>query len=446
MLPEKETIILNQVSEEKDGRSPKKRFHHFTTILGFQIVSEFGSALTSFALSVWAFQTTESYTAYGLIIFAASMSVFAMAPIAGNLVDRWNKKFVLCFTSIGSALISLTIGILYWLGSLEVWHLFFLTLVNGIIIAFTKPAIITAVKILLDPADLQKGNGIMSTGFGMVALLAPISASVIMVNFGLFTVLLIDISSFIVGIIALTFLKLPASTHAPTEAIWDGIKFAWAYLKKKYHFLWLNGFYAILNFFIGITFVLLQPMVLTLTNPEGLGRVMTLGGIGYVVGGIFISSWKGPKLQIFLIYGAGLFMSLSMIFIPISTNIWMLALGAFLVSAAIPVFLTANIVMMQKKVEISVLGRVDGLGTIMTGFFLPLGFLVGGPLAEHIFEPLMLMPNDSIAFIQSIFGSGKGRGAALLISTSSIIMAFIIIVAMFIPNIRRLELDLPDET
>lgn len=428
-----------------DGRSPKERLRHFTTILGFQIISEFGSALTSFSLGVWAYQTSDSFTAYGLIFFAASMSVFAAAPIAGSIVDRLNKKTVLLFSSLGSALISLSIGMLYWFQVLEIWHIFFLTLVNGIIMAFSKPAIVTSIKILIDPNDLAKANGIMATGFGMVSLLAPVAAGVLMVKYGLFTILMIDLTSFCVGIFALSMLRLPYRQLAPNETVIEGIKFAWAYLKKKSQMFWLIGFYAVLNFFIGIAVVLLQPMILSLTDAEGLGRVMAIAGLGYLAGAILMGVWGGPERKIYAIYGAALFMGLGMFFTPMYTNIWILSLGAFLLSAAVPIFLTANIVIIQKKVETQVLGRVDGLGTIITGFCLPMGYLVAGPIAEYFFEPLMQNPNESLALLQNLYGIGKGRGVAVMISLSSLAVVFIVLVAMLLPKIRRIEIDLPDE-
>jgi len=428
-----------------DGRTGKQRLRHFSTILGFQIISEFGSALTSFSLGVWAYQKSDSFTAYGLIFFAASMSIFLAAPIAGTIVDRLDKKRVLLFSSLGSAFISLSIGILYWLEVLEIWHIFFLTLANGVIMAFSKPAIVTSIKILIDPEDLSRANGIMATGFGMVSLLAPVVAGVLMVKYGLFTILMIDLASFAAGIIALSMLRLPARVLAPSETVLQGISFAWGYLKKKSHLLWLIGFYAVLNFFIGIAVVLLQPMVLSLTDAEGLGRVMAISGLGYLSGAVLIGVWGGPKRKMFVIYGAALFMGMGMVVTPMSTNIWILSLGAFLLSAAVPIFLTANVVIIQKKVETQVLGRVDGLGTIITGFFLPMGYLVAGPIAESFFEPLMQTSNESMAFWQDLYGLGKGRGVAMMISLSSMIMVFIVLVAMLLPKLRRIEIDLPDE-
>ena len=138
-------------------------------------------------------------------------------------------------------------------------------------------------------------------------------------------------------------------------------------------------------------------------------------------------------------------MSICMVFTPMSTNIWIISFGAFALAAALPIFLTSNMVIIQLKVETSVLGRVNGLGTIITGFALPMGYLAGGPLAQHIFEPMMMETNTSLAFLQEIYGVGKGRGAALLISLSSLILGMIIFAALFAPKIRNIERDLPDE-
>lgn len=435
----------SNVVGHSDTRNAQQRFRHFTTILSFQIVSAFGSSLTSFALGVWAYQTFNSYTAYGLILFSAYMSEFLMSPIAGNFVDRWNKKKVLLFSSLGSATITLTIAILLWFEALSLWHIFVLTFANGIFTAFSKPAIITVIKMLIDPKDLDRANGVMAMGFGLISLLGPIVAGAIMLNFGISTILLIDLLTFIVGIVSLSFLRVPFMVMAAAEPLLEGIRFAWNYLLNKSHLLWLIGFYAILNFFTGIAMVLLQPMVLSLTDTQGLGMVMTIGGIGYVIGASIMGTWGGPRKKIHAIYGAGLFMSVCMVLTPMSTNIWVLSLGAFALSAALPIFLTANMVIIQLKVETKVLGRVNGLGTIITGFALPMGYLAGGPIAEQFFEPMMMEANSSLALLQDIYGIGKGRGVALLISLSSFILGIIVIAALFVPKIRNIERDLPNE-
>lgn len=431
--------------EHTDTRNAQERFRHFTTILAFQIVSAFGSSLTSFALGVWAYQTFNSYTAYGLILFAAYMSEYLMSPIAGNFVDRWNKKLVLLYSSLGSASITLIIATLLWFEALSLWQIFILTFANGILTAFSKPAIITVIKMLIDPKDLDRANGVMAMGFGLISLLGPIVAGALMLNFGIETILLIDLSTFVIGIVALSFLRLPFMVIPLAEPLIDGIRFAWNYLLKKSNLLWLIGLYTVMNFFIGIAMVLLQPMVLSLTDTQGLGMVMTIGGIGYVFGATIMGTWGGPKKKIHSIYGVGIFVSLCMIFTPMSTNIWILSLGAFALSAAMPIFITSNMVIIQLKVETSVLGRVNGLGTIITGVAIPMGYLVGGPLAEHFFEPIMMEASSSLEFLQDIYGIGKGRGVALLISLSSLILGFIVLAALFVPKIRNIETDLPNE-
>jgi MFS family permease len=437
--------LADNTKEQTDERSSQERFRHFVIIASFQILSGFGSALTSFALGVWAYQTFDSFTVYGLIFFAAYMSVFAAAPVAGNYVDRWDKKKVLLYSSIGSALVTLLIAILIWLETLQIWHIFCLVFINGCLMAFTRPAIIAVIKILIDTADLDRANGIAAAGMGLTSLTAPIVASSIMLNFGITAIFAIDLISFVVGIISLLALRLPMTKLAPPEPVIEGIKFAWRYLKEKSHLLWLIGFYSVLNFFSGIAIVLLQPLVLSLTDAQGLGIVMSIGGVGHVVGAAIMGIWGGPKQKIYAIYFSGLFMSLVMLLTPISTNLWVLALGAFAFSVAIPIFNTANVVIIQLKVETSLLGRVNGLGTIISGFCLPLGYLAGGPIAETIFEPLMASPMESLSFLQDIYGTGKGRGVALLISTSSLILSLIVIAAMTIPKIRNIETELPDE-
>lgn len=434
-----------KIHKDVYGRTGKQRLRHFSFILACQVVSVFGSTLTAFALGVWAYQQAGSVTVYTLIYFVVAGSSAIAAPFAGSLIDRWNKKTVLMCSALGSALISLVIAFLYSFDVLTVWHIVGLALVNGVMMSFSKPAITAAVKMLIDEDDLVRANGIMATGFGLVTLVAPAIAGYLLLKIELIGILIIDLTTFIVGLAALVVLKLPPTKLAPEVPVWEGVKFAWGYLQKKSALLWLIGFYATINFFIGMIVIMLQPMVLSFSDSAGLGLVMTLGGFGYIFGAIFMSVWGGPKRKIYAIYGVAVLMCLGMVVAPMYTNIWIICLAAFLLSVSLPIAMTCNQAIVQMKVATEVIGRVDGLGTLFIGICIPFGYLIGGQFAELIFEPMMMQPTESLAWLNHLYGTGKGRGIAVMISVISIILLLIVFAAISHGKIRNIELELPNE-
>lgn len=432
------------VLAEQETRTGAERFRHFQFVLFGQVLSIFGSALTAFSLGVWAFQEAESVSAYTSIFFATAFGTVIALPIAGSLVDRWQKKPILIISSLASALISLIIALLYFSNMLEVWLIVICAGINGMAMAFSRPAITASIKLLIDPDDLGKANGLAASGYGLTALVAPVSAGYLLVKLDLIGILIIDLCTFMIGIVVLSFLKLPKRQLAPEESIIKSIVFAWRYLKERNALLWLIAFYFILNLFAAAIVVLIQPLVLTITDASGLGLVLSIGGVGYLFGAILMGVFGGPKRKIIAIYASALLMGLGMSLLPLSTNLAYLAAGAFLLAMALPISMASNQSIIQKKVDSQYIGRVDGMGMLLIKIATPLGYLAAGPLAELVFEPYMAVEHSSNALLASIYGTGQGRGIALMVSFISIILVIVVLLAVCAPKIRRIELDLED--
>ena len=199
---------------EQDPRSREQRFQHFLFIMLGQALSIFGSTLTSFALAVWSYQTTASVGNYALVFFAVTISTALLAPFAGSLVDGRDKKQVLLLSSLGSACVSLIIAILLYLELLSVWQIILLAIVNGVMVAFSSPAINATLKILLHPDDLARANGMIASSFGLASLSAPLAAGYLLIKIDLLGILLIDLVSFVIGTYYLVIFKTAPSPVA----------------------------------------------------------------------------------------------------------------------------------------------------------------------------------------------------------------------------------------
>jgi hypothetical protein len=99
----------------------------------------------------------------------------------------------------------------------------------------------------------------------------------------------------------------------------------------------------------------------------------------------------------------------------------------------------------QSKVAPAVQGRVFAIRIAISRSIMPLAFLLAGPLADHIFQP-MLVPAGALAdtFIGALLGVGPGRGIGLMFVISSLLLLSISVLAYSNPRIRMLEDELPD--
>ena len=154
--------------------------------------------------------------------------------------------------------------------------------------------------------------------------------------------------------------------------------------------------------------------------------------------------WKGASRQTYAILGASFFIALALVVIPIGQQIWMLATGAFIVMAAAPIAAASSQTLWQKKVDATYQGRVFSLRNTIMRSAQPLAFLSAGFLADNYFEPYMVEGGLFAQYFGEIWGTGQGRGVALMISFAGALSAVIVACAWLVPGIRRADIDLPD--
>jgi|GEM_PF-3254290 len=428
-----------------DVRSAKERMRHFSFILFGQIISVFGSTLTSFSLGVWAFQKSHSVSAYTSIFFAVTFGAVLMSPFAGALVDRWNKKYVLILGTMISAGVSAVIAILLLLDLLNIWMMVICAAINGIATAFSQPAINASIKVLIDPEDLGKVNGMMASGFGLVTLVSPIAAGYLIIHIDLLGILLIDLATFVFGLLVLSFLKLPNYTRSASEPILVGLRFAVHYIKSRPALVFLVVFFFTINLAAAMVLALIQPLILTFTDPSGLGNILAICGLGYLAGAILMGVWGGPKRKIYAVYASALFVAIGLFVLPMTSNVMLFGFGAFLLAFGLPIGKASNQTIIQRKVSGEYIGRVDGFGKLIIGLSMPIGFLCAGPIAEYVFEPFMAEPHAANEFLVGYYGTGLGRGIALMLSLIAVFLVLVVCLAISIPQLRRIEIDLEDE-
>ena len=131
----------------------------FTIIWIGQIVSQLGSAMTWFAFSIWAWKVTGEATTLALVLFFSYIPTLLLGPIAGALVDRWNKKLVMALSDMGTALATLVVLLLYLTNLLLVWHLYVAAVFAGVFLAFQFPAYSSATPLMVPKDQYARAEG-----------------------------------------------------------------------------------------------------------------------------------------------------------------------------------------------------------------------------------------------------------------------------------------------
>ncbi|MFL6203052.1 MAG: MFS transporter [Thermoanaerobaculia bacterium] len=412
-----------------------------------QLISLVGSGLTSFALGVWVFQKTGSVTQFAGIAFFGALPGLIVAPMAGVVVDRLDRRTVMLWTNFASGLRTLTVAALLWTGHLQVWHIYVAVAVASVFRTFHLPAYIAATTLLVPKKHLARASGMTQFGQAVADTLAPFLAGLLVTFIRIEGVLLIDFATFLFAIITLALVRIPrpaAGAVRGKRSMWREAAYGWQFIRDRAGLRGLLNYFAMLNLILSMVSVLIIPLVLSGTNAKVLGRVLMISSAGLLAGSILMSVTGGPRRRIHGVLGFGLLFGIGLAVVGLRPNPWLIAAGLFVTMFGAPVINGASQAIWQAKVPPELQGRVFAVRRMLAQFTAPLGHLAAGPLADRVFGPLLLPGGALAGSVGLVLGIGKGRGIALLFICLAILPMLASLWGYAQPQLRRVDEDLPD--
>jgi len=432
-------------------RTPPTSLRDFAVVWFGQVISLLGSAMTWFALMVWAYDLTGQATPLALLgAFTFGVPIF-FSPLAGALVDRWNRKLVLLLSDTTAGLATLVVLGLYLTGGLQIWHLYLIGFLAGIFQTFQYPAYAAAVTMMVPKAHYARASGMLDLAWSASSVLAPLLAGLLLGKIGTAGIMAIDLVTFLFAIVALLLVSVPQPSQgqAGSEAkgsIWKESSYGFRYIWARPSLLALLLLFAAGNLVESAGFTLFAPMILTRTGGSelSLGSVQSVGAIGGVLGGVLLSLWGGSKRRIHGVLAGWALSGAGILLMGVGRGlvIWMLA--SFLYAFFEPIARGSNQAIWQVKVAPDVQGRVFGSRFLASQFTVPGAMMLVGPLADHVFEPAM-MPGGALAGAFGwLVGPGPGAGMALLCVLAGLSAICIPLLGYAVPLVRDVEEMIPD--
>jgi MFS transporter, DHA3 family, macrolide efflux protein len=414
-----------------------------------QAISLIGSGLTGFGLGVWVYQTTGSATQFSLIYLFTELPAILVAPLAGAIVDRADKRGVMILSDTGSGLSIFAIALLLWLGKLEIWHIYLAMAFSSTCKGFQWPAYYASPTLFVTKKHFGRANGMIQLGEAAGKLFPPILAGVLIGIIQLHGLILIDFASFVFAILTVLVVRFPKhqksnKDQAHQETLWQEMIYGWNYLYVRPGLLILLMFFVVTNFAIGLAQVLITPMVLSITNAQVLGTILSIGGSGWLFGAVLMSSWGGLKRRIQGVFLFEILLGLSILMMGLQPSVILITTAAFLGFFAVPIIIGSANAIRQVKVAPEVQGRVFAIWGAIAWSSFPLAYLMAGPLADYIFEPMLVKGGLLADSIGKIIGVGAGRGIGLLFIFIGIFIILATIIAYQYPRLRLVEDELPD--
>lgn len=424
----------------------------FTLVWLGQVISLTGTAMTAFAISVWAWKTTGSATDLSMVAFFNFAPTIIMCPVAGALVDRWNRKLSMAVSDIMSGIGTLIMLVLYIAGHLEIWHLCVLGLLSGTFQAFQWPAYQAAISTMMPKEQYGRASGMMAVAQNGSGIIAPLIAGAVVDSRGLMPVFAFDIVSLCVALALLGYAEVPRpqTSSVGTEAhgsLWKETVFGWQYIVARRPLLWLQLSFFVCNLLSSVCLTLWNPMILARTNDSSriLGIVNTVSAIGGVAGGAIMTAWGGPRRRIAgVLCGMVLLSILGIMLMGLGRTLPVWLVSGFLGSFIVPLVNGSNDAIWQSKVPHDVQGKVFGTRMMIAQVSVPISMLVAGPLADRVFEPAMMPGGKWAPIFGSLTGVGRGAGMALMYVCFGAASLAVAVAGSAVRDVRCVETLLPD--
>lgn len=419
----------------------------FFIVWGGQLVSVVGSGLTRFGVAFWVFGETGSVTSLATVIFAASVPAIIIGPFAGTFVDRFDRRLIMIGADTLAGASTVALAVIWLTGDLELWHIVGASAIGAVGEAFQVPAYLASVTLLVPKEQLNRANGLTNANEALSVVVTPVLAGLLTAVIGLGGILIIDVATFAVAVVTLLVVRFPRpevsedskETSFLGETM-DGLR----YLTNRVGLLLFLFMAAILNFLLGFQGILAFPLLLSFTTEAVAGAVFSAIGIAMLIGSIVASSWVGPKQRMRFMLASmtagGMCVALSGFR---ASAIWIAGWTMGLV-ALVPIINATSQTLWQTKVAPDYQGRVFATRRVIAGVATPIAFLLAGPLADGVFEPLLANDGTLVASIGQVIGTGPGRGIGFMYVLMGLGLAIVSLTGFAIRPLRNVETEIPD--
>lgn len=411
-----------------------------------QAFSGLGSAVTSYALVVW------SYTQEGSALVTAGLMVSSYAPyvlcsiFAGALSDRWDKRKIMLVCDALAALTTVCTLVLLKTGMLQIWHLYVLNALGGLMNTVQQPASEVATTALLPRKYYQKVGGLRYLSSSLNGILNPVIATAMLTLLGMDAVIVFDLFTFAVAfVVLLFFIRIPAQEKKAErkEPLMQSVKEGLVYLNKERGILALVFFLAAINLVASMFESTLPAMLLPKAGAgeTALGVVNSITGVTTLAGSLIASLLPKPKSRVRVVcWTLLLSMSTENFLLAFGRTLPVWCIGAFLGWIAIPLMNTNLDAIMRLTIPQEIQGRVFSCRNSLQFFTIPVGYFLGGLTVDYLFEPLMAAQNAD-GWLVSLFGAGKGSGAAFAFAVQGVLGVLVCLYFMRNKHLRAMQAE-----
>ena len=400
--------------DTKLQNTSKWQFRFFSIWVG-QAFSMLGSHLVGFAFVWFLTEQTGSATILAIGSLMNTLPSVIIAPFAGTLVDRWNRKWVMMIFDSITALFTLLLAFLFLTGTAQIWHIFVVMFIRSTCGQFQWSAMTASTTLMVPKRHLSRIAGANQTLHGIMNIIAPALGAFFIAILPTQGVLFIDVSTAVIAVGVLAFFKIPQPVRNGTKvspltdektSVWQELAQGWKYVTGWPGLMAIIFLAMLVNFLINPAFSLL-PLVVTEHFGKGayeLGFIHSAFGVGIILGGLVLSAWGGFKNRIMTSLVALTISGLGVLLVGVApSNMYLLGVAGLAVFGFLnPMVNGPLFAVIQAKVEPEIQGRVFAFLQAGAGLASPLGLAIAGPVADATSNQLWFIIGGLLTFIAGL--------------------------------------------
>jgi MFS transporter, DHA3 family, macrolide efflux protein len=425
-------------------------FGAFSIIWLGQIVSAVGTRMTAFALGLWVWQESGRVSDVALLSFCSFAATVVFSPVAGPLIDRWNRRLTIVMSDVGSLGATGALLLLFLTTSVHPWMLYAVATVTGAFLAFQYPAYAAAITQMMKSGHFPRANAMMSLVRSLPAVAAPTLAALLLAVTDVDVIVAVDAASYLFALATVFVVAVPPNERkeGPVErpGMWRDSVFGFHYILRRPPLVGLLGLSFAVGLTAAVTWTVMIPFVLSETGNSSAqaGVVQTVGAVGGVLGGLLVGALGGRDDKMKFVLGGVICLGLlGRVVFALGDSVVVWSLSLLVGWGAIPVIDGYTQSIWQEKVDKEAQGRVFAAQQFVENLSMPLALGLSGVLADHLFVPGMKQGGDLTPYFRGLVGTGPGAGMALMCVLGGGLLVAIGLAGYLLPLIRRVESLMP---
>lgn len=365
------------------------RSRNYRLFVAGQSVSLVGTWMQQVAMSWLVYRLTGSAFLLGVVGFTSQIPTFLLAPVAGVLADRWNRRRLLIVTQALAMLQAALLAAAVLSGMVQIWHIVVLSLLLGVVNAFDIPIRQAfVIEMVSNREDLGNAIALNSSMVNGARLIGPTIAGLLVASVGEGVCFIFNSISYLAVLVALVAMRLdPGTQHRKQRRH--------VFHELREGFIYAFGFGPIRSILLLIALISLTGMPYAVLVPvfakeilhggaHTFGFLMTAGGCGALAGTVYLASRKSVLGLGRLIVLATVLFAAGIAAFAVSSNM-LLSLAALVVAGFGAMTLVASCnTILQTILEEDKRGRVMGLFTVAFMGMAPFGSFGAGAMAGII--------------------------------------------------------------